>query len=182
MDYQISKKPDALLNCLKEHELVISELYHVFSRRFLDHTAFWKKLSQDEQKHAACLDNLRLQVRENPDIVIIERFSTDAIEFSIQYVKKLIDRADHPDFTLIEALSLAVKLEEALLEFAGCAIVISHDLWFLDRIASHMLAFEGESQVVWFEGNYADYEADKKRRLGDDSDQPHRIKYKKLEH
>ena len=73
-------------------------------------------------------------------------------------------------------------LEEALLDFAGCAIVISHDRWFLDRIASHMLAFEGDSQVVWFEGNYADYEADKKRRLGDDSDQPHRIKYKKLEH
>ena len=73
-------------------------------------------------------------------------------------------------------------LEEALLEFAGCAIVISHDRWFLDRIATQMLAFEGDSQVVWFEGNYADYEADKKRRLGDDSDQPHRIKYKKLEH
>ncbi|MGW8227703.1 MAG: energy-dependent translational throttle protein EttA [Gammaproteobacteria bacterium] len=73
-------------------------------------------------------------------------------------------------------------LEEALLDFAGCAIVISHDRWFLDRIASHILAFEGDSQVVWFEGNYADYEADKKRRLGDDSDQPHRIKYKKLEH
>ena len=73
-------------------------------------------------------------------------------------------------------------LEEALLEFAGCAIVISHDRWFLDRIATHLLAFEGDSQVVWFEGNYADYEADKKRRLGDDSDQPHRIKYKKLEH
>jgi len=73
-------------------------------------------------------------------------------------------------------------LEEALLDFAGCAIVISHDRWFLDRIASHMLAFEGDSQVVWFEGNYADYEADKKLRLGDESDQPHRIKYKKLEH
>ena len=72
-------------------------------------------------------------------------------------------------------------LEEALLEFAGCAIVISHDRWFLDRIATHMLAFEGDSQVVWFEGNYADYEADKKRRLGDESEQPHRIKYKKLE-
>jgi len=73
-------------------------------------------------------------------------------------------------------------LEEALLEFAGCAIVISHDRWFLDRIATHILAFEGDSQAVWFEGNYADYEADKKRRLGDDSDQPHRIKYKKLGH
>ena len=72
-------------------------------------------------------------------------------------------------------------LEEALLTFPGCAIVISHDRWFLDRIATHILAYEGDSQVVWFEGNYADYEADKKRRLGDDSDQPHRIKYKKLD-
>ncbi len=73
-------------------------------------------------------------------------------------------------------------LEEALLTFPGCAIVISHDRWFLDRIATHILAFEGNSEVVWFEGNYADYEADRKRRLGDDSDQPHRIRYKKLEH
>jgi sulfate-transporting ATPase len=72
-------------------------------------------------------------------------------------------------------------LEEALLQFAGCAIVISHDRWFLDRIATHILAFEGDSQVTWFEGNYADYEADKKRRLGDAGDQPHRIKYKKLQ-
>jgi ATP-binding cassette ChvD family protein len=71
-------------------------------------------------------------------------------------------------------------LEEALLEFAGCAVVISHDRWFLDRIATHMLAFEGDSQVVWFEGNYQDYEADRKRRLGSDADQPHRIRYRKL--
>ena len=71
-------------------------------------------------------------------------------------------------------------LEDALLDFAGCAVVISHDRWFLDRIATHMLAFEGDSQVVWFEGNFQDYEADKKRRLGADADQPHRIKYKPL--
>jgi energy-dependent translational throttle protein EttA len=71
-------------------------------------------------------------------------------------------------------------LEEALLNFAGCAVVISHDRWFLDRIATHMLAFEGESQVVWFEGNYQDYEADRKRRLGAEADQPHRIKYRRL--
>jgi sulfate-transporting ATPase len=73
-------------------------------------------------------------------------------------------------------------LEEALLDFAGCAVVISHDRWFLDRIATHILAFEGDSKVVWFEGNYADYEADRKRRLGQDADQPHRIKYRKLVH
>ena len=73
-------------------------------------------------------------------------------------------------------------LEEALLDFAGCAVVISHDRWFLDRIATHILAFEGDSKVLWFEGNYADYEADKHRRLGTDADQPTRIKYKKLTH
>ncbi len=71
-------------------------------------------------------------------------------------------------------------LEEALVNFAGCAVVISHDRWFLDRIATHILAFEGDSEVVWFEGNYQDYEADRKRRLGVDADQPHRIKYRKL--
>ncbi len=73
-------------------------------------------------------------------------------------------------------------LEDALLEFAGCAVVISHDRWFLDRIATHILAFEGDSEVVWFEGNFQDYEADRKRRLGADADQPHRIKYRKLVH
>ena len=71
-------------------------------------------------------------------------------------------------------------LEEALLNFAGCAVVISHDRWFLDRIATHILAFEGDSKVVWFEGNYQDYEADRHRRLGAEADQPHRIKYRKL--
>ncbi len=71
-------------------------------------------------------------------------------------------------------------LEEALLEFPGCAVVVSHDRWFLDRIATHILAFEGMSQVVWFEGNYAEYEADRRRRLGAAADQPHRIRYKPL--
>ncbi len=71
-------------------------------------------------------------------------------------------------------------LEEALLEFPGCAVVISHDRWFLDRIATHIIAFEGDSQVVWFEGNYASYEEDRHRRLGADADQPHRLKFKPL--
>ena len=71
-------------------------------------------------------------------------------------------------------------LEEALEDFAGCAVVISHDRWFLDRIVTHILAYEGDSQVVWFEGNYEDYEADRKRRLGADAEQPHRIKFKKF--
>jgi ATP-binding cassette ChvD family protein len=73
-------------------------------------------------------------------------------------------------------------LEEALYQFAGCAVVVSHDRWFLDRVATHILAFEGEAKVVWFEGNFEAYEADKKRRLGADADQPHRMKYKKLTH
>ena len=72
-------------------------------------------------------------------------------------------------------------LEEALLGFSGCAVVISHDRWFLDRIATHILAFEGDSQVEWFEGNYEEYEADRKRRLGADADQPHRIKYRRMD-
>ena len=72
-------------------------------------------------------------------------------------------------------------LEEALLAFPGCAVVISHDRWFLDRIATHILAFEGDSQAVWFEGNFADYEEDKKRRLGEEAVQPHRIKYKPIQ-
>jgi ATPase subunit of ABC transporter with duplicated ATPase domains len=71
-------------------------------------------------------------------------------------------------------------LEEALLEYPGCAVIITHDRWFLDRVATHILAFEGDSQVVWFEGNYADYEADRRRRFGAEADQPHRIRYKPL--
>jgi sulfate-transporting ATPase len=73
-------------------------------------------------------------------------------------------------------------LEEALYQFAGCAVVISHDRWFLDRVATHILAFEGDAKVVWFEGNYEAYETDRKRRLGASADQPHRIRYKKLTH
>ena len=71
-------------------------------------------------------------------------------------------------------------LEEGLENFAGCAVVISHDRWFLDRVATHILAFEGESNAFWFEGNFSEYEEDKKRRLGVDADQPHRIKYRSL--
>jgi ATPase subunit of ABC transporter with duplicated ATPase domains len=71
-------------------------------------------------------------------------------------------------------------LEDALLDFSGCVVVISHDRWFLDRIATHILAFEGDSHVEWFEGNFQEYEADKKRRLGADADQPHRIRFKSI--
>jgi ATPase subunit of ABC transporter with duplicated ATPase domains len=72
------------------------------------------------------------------------------------------------------------SLEQALLDFPGCAVVISHDRWFLDRIATHMLAFEGNSNVVWFEGNYQMYEDDYRRRVGAEADRPQRIKYKRL--
>ncbi|MDO8643926.1 MAG: energy-dependent translational throttle protein EttA, partial [bacterium] len=71
-------------------------------------------------------------------------------------------------------------LEVALENFIGCAVIISHDRWFLDRIATHILAFEGNSQVVWFNGNFQEYEADRHRRLGTEADQPHRMKYKKF--
>ena len=71
-------------------------------------------------------------------------------------------------------------LEEALENFAGCAVVISHDRWFLDRIATHILAFEGDSRAIWFQGNYSEYEADRKKRLGAEADHPHRIKYRHL--
>jgi len=72
-------------------------------------------------------------------------------------------------------------LEDAVLNFPGCVIVISHDRWFLDRICTHLMAFEGDSQITFIEGNYSDYEADRKRRLGDAADRPSRIKYRKLE-
>jgi ATPase subunit of ABC transporter with duplicated ATPase domains len=77
-------------------------------------------------------------------------------------------------------MSIPRALEEALLNFPGCAVVISHDRWFLDRIATHMMAFEGDSTAVWFECNYQDYELDKKRRLGAEAEIPHRIRYRKL--
>jgi len=72
-------------------------------------------------------------------------------------------------------------LEDALMTFPGCAVVISHDRWFLDRLCTHILAYEGDSEIVFFEGNYEDYEADRKRRLGVEADQPHRIKYRRME-
>ena len=83
-----------------------------------------------------------------------------------------------PLFAAVEAREKA--LEDAIENFAGCAVVISHDRFFLDRLATHILAFEGNSHVEWFEGNFADYEADKRRRLGDAADRPTRLAYKKL--
>lgn len=116
MDYKIAKDSDALLSALQQHELVIGQLYGAYAQRFGGYADFWEKLSAEEFKHAACLKSLRTQMQNNPDIVIVERFSKDAIEFSIRYVKELIERSGQPDFKIINALSLAMKLEEALLE------------------------------------------------------------------
>src|SRR5262249_25113289 len=100
------------------------------------------------------------------------------------HLAKMIKRADNVLLLDEPSNDLDVDtlraLEDVLEKFPGCAVVISHDRWFLDRIATHILAFEGDSHVEWFEGNFADYEADRKRRLGTDADQPHRIKYKPL--
>ena len=90
----------------------------------------------------------------------------------------MLFRSDEPTNDL--DVNTLRALEEALLSFAGCAVVISHDRWFLDRIATHILAFEGDSQVVWFEGNYADYLADRRKRLGEDADKPERIRFRPL--
>ena len=80
--------------------------------------------------------------------------------------------------TLVEPAAIA--LENAILDYAGCVLVISHDRWFLDRVCTHILAFEGDSRVVWFEGNYQEYEEDRRARLGEEALQPHRLKYRKL--
>ena len=105
---------------------------------------------------------------------------TMSAHFAVLQEAGLIE-AEKSGRTIIYRLVMSV-LEEALLGFAGCAVVISHDRWFLDRVATHMLAFEGNSEVVWFEGNYQEYAADYHRRKGASVDQPHRIRYKKLVH
>lgn len=116
MEYKIAKDPDALLGALAEHERAIARLYRAYSSRFDEHGAFWGDLAQEELKHAACLKKLRAILKEDPATVIVERFSVDAIRFSIDYVNELIERATQPNFELINALSLAQKLEGALLE------------------------------------------------------------------
>lgn len=116
MEYKIAKDPDALLKALSEHERVIARLYQAYSTRFDEYTIFWANLAQEELKHAACLNKLRTLLKEDSEIIIVERFSIDAVQFSINYVNELIEHASGADFELINALSLAMKLEEALLE------------------------------------------------------------------
>lgn len=116
MDYKTAADPDALLKVLSEHERAIARLYQAYSVRFDEFAVFWAGLAHEELKHAACLSEVRTLLREDSEIVIVERFSMDAVRFSIRYVNALTERAAEPDFELINALSLAMKLEEALLE------------------------------------------------------------------
>ena len=116
MPYKATKDPRALLKMLSEHEQAIAQLYQTYSGCFENYADFWANLAQEERKHADCLDKLSRIVQEDPAVVIVERFSIDAIRFSINYVNELIERANQPDFKLINAMSLAAKLEEALLE------------------------------------------------------------------
>ena len=101
-----------------------------------------------------------------------------AVAFERQHVRG--DAIEEPAIVADHDGTTGERLESGLERFPGCAVVISHDRWFLDRIATHILAFEGDSHAEWFEGNFQDYEADRKRRLGTDADQPHRIKYKPI--
>jgi len=116
VEYRTARDPDALLKTLSEHEQAIARLYRAYSTRFDDGTNFWADLAREELKHAACLNKIRTLLQEDSAMVIVERFSIDAVQFSINYVNGLTDRAAEPDFELINALSLAMKLEEALLE------------------------------------------------------------------
>ena len=127
----------------------------------------WKHggIEEDEDFRSASYDQQREWIRR----------ATEAVE-KASGVRPVVFRA--PNLWISETTLRA--LEDALLNFPGCAVVISHDRWFLDRIATHILAFEGNSEVVWFEGNYQDYVEDLRRRRGEDAAQPHRLKYRKL--
>ena len=109
-----------------------------------------------------------------------KRFRTLGLNVRSKHDDGRIGWPEHAPFDAIVVTAGAPALEDALVDFVGCAVVISHDRWFLDRIATHILAFEGNSEVVWHEGNYASYIEDLKRRKGADADQPHRVAYKKL--
>jgi hypothetical protein len=139
VEYKIAKDPDVLLGALADHERAISRLYRAYSSRFNDHAELWVGLAEEELKHAACLNKLRTLLQEDTGIVVVERFSVDAIQFSINYIDGLIERASQPDFTFISALSLAITLEEALLEknffevFSGDSQDVREALGFLAK-------------------------------------------------
>jgi energy-dependent translational throttle protein EttA len=143
-----------------EHDLIVVDKYETNSRAYASRFNF---KGQDQQK---LVKNLSGGERNRVHLAKLLKSGGNMLLL------------DEPTNDLdVETLR---ALEDAILEFPGCVVVISHDRWFLDRIATHMLAFEGDSQVVWFEGNYEDYEKDKHQRLGTNADNPHRIKYKKL--
>ncbi len=142
------------------NDLIMLGNREVNSRAYVARFAF---AGQDQQKQISVLSggernrvHLAVTLKEGGNVILLDEPTNDL------------------DVNTLRAL------EEALVNFVGCAVVISHDRWFLDRIATHMLAFEGDSQVVWFDGNFSDYEADKKRRLGAEAEQVHRIQYKKM--
>jgi ATPase subunit of ABC transporter with duplicated ATPase domains len=160
------------------------------SRDVLDaNKTVWQEISDG-------LDNVQLGSREVPSRAYVARFNFSGSdqqkrvgnlsggERNRVHLAKMLKHGanvlllDEPTNDL--DVNTLRALEEALENFAGCAVVITHDRWFLDRIATHILAFEGESRAVWFEGNYSEYEADRRSRLGAAADQPHRIKYRHL--
>ena len=155
MEYKVAKDPDALLEVLSEHERVIAQLYQAYSARFDESSVFWAGLAQEELRHAACLNKLKILLQADSAIVIIERFSIDAVQFSINYVNQLIERASQPDFKLINALSLAMKLEEALLE-RNFFEVLSGDGQEI-REALEFLAAETERHFQMLHNTLEDY-------------------------
>jgi ATPase subunit of ABC transporter with duplicated ATPase domains len=181
------EKPDAGTIRLGE---TVKLAYVDQSRDVLDaNKTVWQEISGG-------LDNIQLGSREVPSRAYVARFNFSGSdqqkrvgnlsggERNRVHLARMLKQGanvlllDEPTNDL--DVNTLRALEEALEHFAGCAVVISHDRWFLDRVATHMLAFEGESHVVWFEGNYSDYEADRRARLGAAADQPHRIKYRHL--
>jgi energy-dependent translational throttle protein EttA len=180
------EEPDA--GTIRKGETVV--LAYVDQSRTLDpQKSIWQEISGEE-------DTLKLGNREVNSRAYVARFNFSGSDQQkkvgmlsggernrVHLAKMLKEGAnvlllDEPTNDL--DVNTLRALEEALENFAGCAVVISHDRWFLDRIATHILAFEGDSKVVWFEGNYSDYEADRKERLGTAAETPHRIKYRQL--
>lgn len=133
----IAKAPDKILEAMKEHELALAELYEVYADKFPEHKIFWAKFSSEETQHADWINTLQTKVEESPDDFVVERFAIGAVENSTEYVKKLADTARQSDMLLINALSTAVHLEQALIEkkffevFEGDSVKTKHILSLL---------------------------------------------------
>lgn len=157
MDFKIAKNPDLLLEAMQDHEKAIAYLYQAYSERFEEYADFWADLAKEERKHAVCFRNLRLLIQKNPDIVIVERFSIDAVNFSIKYVNELTERAGDPEFELINAFSLAAKLEEALLEKNFFEVLSGDAQEIKDTLL--LLASETERHFQTLKSTLNDYKA-----------------------